>query len=112
MVKHKSSQNIWREQEDALNKIQLTFDLNESVDRQVRLDAVAKGDSPSNIIRQLLGLTSKPPIRSRVGISLNQDDILALSKRLKVDPDDNRALKRRLLAQIENHYVKQSSKRN
>jgi hypothetical protein len=100
----KKANEKWEKQREALKKIQITFELMQSVDREIRIEAAETGESPSNVIRKVLGLDVNPPVRPRLGVSLSEDEILGLAKRYNVDPSDRKNLVRRATEAIQLHY--------
>lgn len=109
-TENKKTIGKWNEQKAALKKIQITFELMQSVDREIRIEAATAGESPSNIIRKVLGLEANPPIRPRLGVSLSQDEIENLAKKYDVDPSDRKHLVRRATEAVQLHYKNKSEK--
>ena len=102
----------WRKQRDKLKKVQLQFEFIQEVDRQIKLDAIAKGTTPSNIVRDVLGFKPAGPKRPRVGISLDAEEIRKLALRFSLDPDDRRALVRRATEAVHAYYRRKAETDN
>lgn len=113
MVREIDENPKWRRQEGALKKIQINFELARAVDQEIRLEAATSGESPSNIVRRLLGFDARPPVRPRLGISLSEAELQMLAQKFRLDPEDRRALVRRATEAVEEHYAsKDDNKKN
>lgn len=110
MVREIDSNPKWQKQQNALKKVQVNFELIKPVDRKIRIEAAETGESPSNIIRKVLGLDVKPPVRPRLGVSLSELELQALARKYKVDPEDRRALVRRATEAVQAHYENSNDK--
>ena len=97
----------WEKQKAALKKVQISFELAQNIDQQIRIEAAKSGDSPSNIIRRVLGLEVSPPVRPRLGVSLSQTEIEKLAAHYNADPKDRKAWMRQAAQTIQEHYAKQ-----
>lgn len=95
----------WDKQKAALKKVQLTFELMQSVDKEVRLQAAREGESPSNVLRKILGLQVSAPQRPRLGVSLSSEEIQLLAKEYKIDPSDRKSLVRRATDAVQQYYL-------
>jgi len=105
MATNKTPSNAkWEKQRTVLKKVQLTFELMQSVDRQIRIDAAKEGESPSNVVRKILGLDVSPPQRPRLGVSLSPEELESLAERYQVDPSDKKNLVRRAAEAIQKYY--------
>lgn len=113
MVREIDQNPKWRKQESALKKIQINFELARPVDQKIRQEAAELGETPSNIVRRLLGFEARPPVRPRLGVSLSEAELQILAQKFRLDPEDRRALVRRATEAVEGHYAnKDSTKKN
>ena len=94
----------WQKQRQQLKKVQLQFEFARDVERQIKLDAIAQHTTPSNIVRDVLGLKPSGPQRPRLGVSLAREELEALAERFALDPNDRRALVRRATQAVHAHY--------
>ena len=86
----------WLREEKALKAIQLAFDVAEEVQHQVRREALDAGISPSDRIREILGLPlSSRRVRPRLTISLSSTDFLSLAESSNIDEEDKLAIKQK-----------------
>ncbi len=77
--------------------MQVAFDVGDEINRQIRLEALQEGLSPTDRIRQILGLpVNSKPVRPRLSISLSEVDFALLADQFGVTVDDK--LKIRQLA--------------
>lgn len=84
----------WEKEKKTVKAIQLAFDVGEEVQYQVRREALDLGFTPSDRIRQILGLPVNPkPVRPRLSISLTPEDFELLSKEYNLDKDDRLGIK-------------------
>lgn len=102
------SNQKWEKQKAALKKVQISFELAQSVDQQIRIEAAKSGESPSNVIRRVLGLEVSPPVRPRLGVSLSQAEIENIAAHYNADPKDRKAWMRKAAQTIQEHYAKQA----
>lgn len=100
----------WEKQKAALKKVQVSFELAQSVDQKIRIEAAKSGESPSNIIRRVLGLEVSPPVRPRLGVSLSQDEIERLAAKYNTDPQDRKAWIREAANTIQHYYQNHKNK--
>lgn len=94
----------WEKQKAALKKVQISFELAQNVDQQIRIEAAQSGESPSNIIRRVLGLAVSPPVRPRLGVSLSQQEIENLAAHYNTDPKDRKTWMRNAAQTIHEYY--------
>lgn len=84
----------WEKEKKTVKAIQLAFDVGEEVQYQVRREALDLGFTPSDRIRQILGLPVNPkPVRPRLSISLTPEDFDLLSKEYNLEKDDRLGIK-------------------
>ncbi len=91
----------WRSAEPALKAVQVAFDVSESVIQAVRQAAFEANLSSSDQIRAVLGLpVSRQAKRPRLTVSLGAEDYERLGARYGLDPEDHRAIKERVNAEL------------
>ena len=100
----------WQREAKAVKAIQMAFDVNEEIQYQVRREALDGGVSPSDKIREILGLPqASRRIRPRLTISLSEKDLLILAERFQISVDDKLRIKQKaaeLLAAYSNQSIK------
>lgn len=86
----------WRGEQKAAKAVQVAFDVGFEVQTVIRKEALDCMLSPSDRVRQILGLsvTSKPK-RPRLSISLTADDFAALAQAYSIDVNNRVAIKQK-----------------
>ena len=101
----------WMREEKALKAVQLAFDVAEEVQHQVRREALDAGISPSDRIREILGLpVASRRVRPRLTISLSADDFTQLADHFEIDAEDKLAIKQKAAELLVTH-VRQNNKK-
>jgi len=77
----------WAKSDKNIRAVQVIFELEQAQSKALRIDAINKDLSPSDYIRDIVGLPRKKPIRPRLSISLSEEDYKTLAKRYKLKPD-------------------------
>lgn len=95
-----STNEKWRKSDKSIRAIQVIFELEQAQSKALRIQAIEKDLSPSDYIRELIGLPRKKPIRPRLSISLSADDYEVLAKRYKLDKDDRVNIRERIKAEL------------
>ncbi|NMP15134.1 MULTISPECIES: hypothetical protein [unclassified Thalassotalea] len=91
----------WQSNVKAVKAVQVAFDMDEKVQKEIRKAAVEAGLSPSDQIRQILGLSvHKKPKRPRLTVSLSPDDYQALGEKYGIDAEQQLEIKRRLMDEL------------
>ncbi|TLU67269.1 hypothetical protein FE810_03015 [Thalassotalea litorea] len=91
----------WESNVKALKAVQVAFDMDEKVQKTIRKKAVDAGLSPSDQIRQILGLpVNKRPKRPRLTVSLNEQDYQILAQKYNLDAIDQLEIKRKLMEEL------------
>jgi hypothetical protein len=85
-VKKKVPQS-WTKSDKSIRAVQVIFELEQAQSRALRIQAIEQDISPSDYIRDIVGLPRKKPVRPRLSISLSADDYMILAKRYKLKPD-------------------------
>ena len=68
--------------------MQVVFELEQPESQALRIKAIEQGLSPSDYIREIIGLPRKKPVRPRLSVSLSQEDYQILAKRYHLKPDE------------------------
>ena len=75
MVKSRELPERWQSSQKAMKAVQVAFDMDEKIQYKIRKAALDNNLSPSEQIRDILGLTiNKRPKRPRLTVSLNNQD--------------------------------------
>jgi len=91
----------WKGEERAAKAIQVAFDVGFEVQTVIRKEALDCMLSPSDRVRQILGLTvTSRPKRPRLSISLTDDDFFALGENYGISPNDRVAIKQKAAAYL------------
>lgn len=91
----------WQSNVKALKAVQVAFDMDERVQKEIRKAAVEANLSPSDQIRMILGLpVNKKPKRPRLTVSLNPNDYLLLGEKYGIAPEKQLDIKRKLMEEL------------
>ncbi|MDO7083777.1 hypothetical protein WNY51_15995 [Pseudocolwellia sp. AS88] len=94
----------WESSLKAVKAVQVAFDMDEKIQLAIRKEALDAGFSPSDQIRDILGLpTNKRPKRPRLTVSLAPADYELLAKKYDLSPDQQLEIKKRLMDDLVNH---------
>ena len=85
-------------------KIQLLFSFADKVDKSIRKDAIKDNTTPSNVLRNLIGLETGKVIRPRLGVSFSEDDFVFLAKKYNIAVNDRKLLIQRVTNEVLDHY--------
>lgn len=100
----------WQSSVKAVKAVQVAFDMDEKIQLSIRKQALEAGISPSEQIRDILGLpTNKRPKRPRLTVSLSPDDYELLAEKYNLTSDQQLEIKKKLMDDLV-HYVGESSK--
>jgi len=100
----------WQSSIKAIKAVQVAFDMDEKIQLSIRKQALDAGLSPSDQIRDILGLPiNKKPKRPRLTVSLAPDDYKVLAEKYQLQPDQQLEIKKRLMDDLI-EFVKQSEK--
>ena len=95
----------WEATKKAIKAVQVAFDLDEKFQYSIRRLALDKGVSPSDQIRQILGLkTAHRPKRPRLTVSLSEVDYAILAEKYGLSPDDQLEIKKHAMAEL-THFI-------
>ncbi len=85
----------WDKELKAARATQVAFDLSLQVQRKIKRDAVDADLTPSDMIREVLGLDVRSrKKRQRLTLSLSPEDMAFLAEKYKLELDDAVAIKR------------------
>jgi len=94
----------WESSLKAVKAVQVAFDMDEKIQLAIRKEALEAGLSPSDQIRDILGLpTNKRPKRPRLTVSLAPADYEVLAKKYDLSPEQQLEIKRKLMDDLINH---------
>lgn len=88
MAETKKIPKSWAKSNESIRAVQVIFELERTESRALRIKAIEKDLSPSDYIREIIGLPRKKPIRPRLSISLNEEDYKILAKRYELSSDE------------------------
>ncbi|GAA5130177.1 hypothetical protein [Thalassotalea piscium] len=96
----------WHSSLKAAKATQVAFDMDEKIQLEIRKEALEDGLSPSDKIRDILGLTTnKRPKRPRLTVSLSLDDYQVLAEKYQLDAEQQLEIKRRLMDDLINYVT-------
>lgn len=101
----------WQSSVKAIKAVQVAFDMDEKVQLAIRTQALNAGLSPSDQIRDILGLpVNKRPKRPRLTVSLAPDDYVILAKKYQLQPEQQLEIKKRLMDELIHHVTDKHSR--
>lgn len=87
-----------------MKAVQVAFDMDETFQLAIRREALEAGLSPSEQIRDILGLpVNKRPKRPRLTVSLSAEDYLLLGEKYGLDPAQQLDIKKKLMEDLVKH---------
>ena len=100
----KKASDKWQSSIKAIKAVQIAFDMDEKIQLSIRKEALDAGLSPSDQIRDILGLpVNKRPKRPRLTVSLAPDDYQVLAKKYDLKAEQQLEIKRRLMDELIEH---------
>ncbi|MCW8834066.1 MAG: hypothetical protein OQK09_00735 [Colwellia sp.] len=100
----------WQSSVKAMKAVQVAFDMDEKIQLSIRKEALEAGLSPSDQIRDILGLPiNKRPKRPRLTVSLAPDDYQVLAKKYGLKAEQQLEIKRKLMDELINHVNDQDA---
>ncbi len=97
----------WQSSIKAAKATQVAFDMDEKIQLEIRKEALEAGLSPSDKIRDILGLpTNKRPKRPRLTVSLSEDDYQLLAEKYQLSSEQQLEIKRKLMDDLIQHVNK------
>ncbi len=103
----------WQSSVKAIKAVQVAFDMDEKIQLSIRKQALEAGLSPSDQIRDILGLPlNKRPKRPRLTVSLAQSDYEILAQKYHLSADDQLEIKKKLMDDLIDHIISGNGKEN
>lgn len=93
MTEKKKVPDSWKQSDKSIRAVQVIFELEQAQSRALRMQAIQHDMSPSDYIRDIIGLPRKKPVRPRLSISLSKKDYELLGERYNLKPDDRDAIR-------------------
>ncbi|ASP48529.1 hypothetical protein [Cognaticolwellia beringensis] len=94
----------WQSSIKAVKAVQVAFDMDEKIQLAIRKQALEAGISPSEQIRDILGLpTNKRPKRPRLTVSLSADDYALLGEKYDLLAEQQLEIKKKLMDDLINY---------
>jgi len=91
----------WQGSTKAIKATQVAFDMDEKIQYEIRHKALEEGVSPSDQIRDILGLPcSRRPKRPRLTVSLSADDYQLLATKYNLSPDQQLEIKKIVVEEL------------
>lgn len=91
----------WQSSLKAIKAVQVAFDMDEKIQLSIRKQALDAGLSPSDQIRDILGLAiNKRPKRPRLTVSLAPDDYQVLADKYNLKAEQQLEIKRKLMDEL------------
>jgi len=91
----------WQGANKAIKATQVAFDMDEKIQYQIRRQALEDGVSPSDQIRNILGLPcSRRPKRPRLTVSLSLDDYELLAIKYGIASDKQLEIKKIVVQEL------------
>ena len=91
----------WQSSIQAIKAVQVAFDMDERIQLSIRKQAVDAGLSPSDQIRDILGLPiNKKPKRPRLTVSLAPSDYEILAQKYQLNPEQQLDIKKKLMDEL------------
>ncbi len=91
----------WQSSVKAIKAVQVAFDMDEKIQLSIRKQALDAGLSPSDQIRDILGLPiNKRPKRPRLTVSLALSDYQLLAEKYGLEAEQQLDIKRRLMDEL------------
>ena len=99
----------WQSSIKAMKAVQVAFDMDEKIQLSIRKEALEAGLSPSDQIRDILGLpVNKRPKRPRLTVSLAPTDYQVLAENYGLQAVQQLEIKRNLMDDLINHVNTES----
>lgn len=95
----------WSRSDKSIKAVQVIFELEQAVSRTLRIKAIELDLSPSDYIRDIVGLPRKKPVRPRLSISLSEADYETLAKKYKLQPEEKDKIRARIKQELINNHT-------
>ncbi len=96
MTIKKKVPGAWTKSDKSIRAVQVIFELEQAQSRLLRINAIEQDLSPSDYIRDVIGLPRKKPVRPRLSISLSSEDYKILAKRYALSEDQKAEIRERM----------------
>jgi hypothetical protein len=104
MADTKKVPQSWEKSNKSIRAVQVVFELEQPESQALRIKAIEQGLSPSDYIRDIIGLPRKKPVRPRLSVSLSEEDYMILAKRYNLKPDEKDLIRATIKEElIKNH---------
>ncbi|GGB35297.1 hypothetical protein GCM10011502_05470 [Oceanisphaera marina] len=91
----------WQSSARAAKAVQVAFDMEETLQYQIRRQALDNGLSPSDQIRHILTLpVANKPKRPRLTVSLSAEDYVFLAERYGLQPSQQLEIKHKVMDEL------------
>ncbi len=90
----------WSQSDKSLRAVQVIFELGLEQSRTLRINAIEQDLSPSDYIREIIGLPRKKPIRPRLSISLSNEDYQILADRYDLTADKKEQIREKIKEEL------------
>ncbi len=91
---------VYLSTKDALTKIQLAFEFEAKKQRAIKRIAIDRCLSPSDVLRDIIGLSVKKPVRPRITLVLKPEDFETLAKRYGIAAERRQDIQKRAEQEI------------
>lgn len=102
MIAKKKVPSAWSQSDKSIRAVQVIFELGLEQSKILRINAIKQDLSPSDYIREIVGLPRKKPIRPRLSISLSREDYKILAQRYQLTPDKKEQIREEIKAELVN----------
>ena len=100
----------WQSSVKAIKAVQVAFDMDEKIQLSIRKEALEAGLSPSDQIRDILGLPiNKRPKRPRLTVSLAPDDYQLLAEKYQLNAVQQLEIKKKLMDDLIHHITNKAA---
>jgi len=96
MTEKKKVPKSWTRSDKNIRAVQVIFELEQAQSKTLRINAINKGLSPSDYIRDIIDLPRKKPVRPRLSISLSEADYKLLAKRYNLKAEQKNEIRERI----------------
>lgn len=96
----KRGRKSWAKSDKSICAVQVIFELEQAHSRALRIQAIEKDLSPSDYIRNIVGLLPKKPIRPRLSISLSEEDYTILAERYSLKPNEKDQIRKHIKEEL------------
>ena len=98
--KKKSLPKAWQNTDKSIRAVQVVFELDQTASVRIRMAAIDNDMSPSDQIRDILGLTRKKPVRPRLSVSLSDEDYQILARRYGLSVTNKDAIRDKMKQEL------------